>query len=501
MAVSQGSRGAGADAARPEADPGLALLADVPRLTRGVEQLGEYQGSGLTGATYLVRNARGQVVQVSRLLNQVLTGIDGRSTVSQIAAQVTAASGRPVSAGNVEYLLTNKLAPLDLLTPVDGAPSHAAAGPAPMVLGLKLRRTLVPEAGVQHLARLFRPLFTPAVVVVALYTLLASDTWLLRSGRLGPAFEFVLLRPPLLLLVIGLSILSMLFHECGHAAACRYGGARPGVIGVGFYVVWPAFFTNVTDSYRLSRAGRIRTDLGGVYFNAVFVLGLMAAYLVTGYVPLLPAVFLIHLEIIQQLLPSLRLDGYFILADVIGVPDLFRRIGPTLRSVIPGQPADPRVRGLKRAPRVILTAWVLLVVPLLGLELTLIIVDGPALVRTFAHSLDVQRAALTAQLGRADVPDALLSAFSVLMLVLPMAGLSYILLVTGRRALRSFVTVNRRHPALRLPSVAVVLVLAVVLAGQWGLLPPIGGGHAAAPRPSAVGQLTLQRPAPMVTAT
>jgi putative peptide zinc metalloprotease protein len=491
--ATRSGRGPGAvlpDAALPDAAP----LDGVPQLIPGVQQLGEYQGSGLTGATYLVRNARGQVVQVSGLLNLVLGGIDGRSTVSEIAARVTAACGRPVSAGNVEYLLANKLAPLELLT-ASGAEVQPSAGPGQAVLTLKLRRTLVPEAGVQHLARLFRPLFYPAVVVTALLALVASDTWLLRSGRLLPAFQLVVLRPPLLLLVLGLSVLSMLFHECGHAAACRYGGARPGVIGVGFFVVWPAFFTNVTDTYRLGRAGRIRTDLGGVYFNAVFVLMLMAAYLATGYLPLLPAVFLIHLEIMQQLLPSLRLDGYFILADAIGVPDLFRRIGPTLRAMIPGRPADPLVQGLKRGPRVILTAWVLLVVPLLGLQLTLIIVGGPVLVRTFARSLDLQAAALTAQFGRAEIPGAVLSAFSVLLLVLPMAGLSYIVLLTGRRALRSFVAVNRTHPALRLPSVAMVLVLAAVLAGHWGLLPSIGG-HAAAPRPSAAGQVTLQRPAP-----
>ena len=119
-------------------------------------------------------------------------------------------------------------------------------------------------------------------MAVALAGLIASDAWLVRSGQLDPAFEYVLLHPLLLLMVLGLTVLSMLFHECGHAAACRYGGARPGVIGMGFYVVWPAFFTNVTDAYRLGRAGRIRTDLGGVYFNAVFALALAAAYLTTG---------------------------------------------------------------------------------------------------------------------------------------------------------------------------------------------------------------------------
>ena len=34
-------------------------------------------------------------------------------------------------------------------------------------------------------------------------------------------------------------------------------------MGAGLYLVWPAFYTDVTDSYRLGRAGRLRTDLGG----------------------------------------------------------------------------------------------------------------------------------------------------------------------------------------------------------------------------------------------
>ena len=65
-------------------------------------------------------------------------------------------------------------------------------------------------------------------------------------------------------------VVSAAFHEFGHAAACRYGGATPGAMGAGLYLVWPAFYTEVTDSYRLGRAGRLRVDLGGLYFNAVF---------------------------------------------------------------------------------------------------------------------------------------------------------------------------------------------------------------------------------------
>jgi len=465
----------------------------VPRLALGVESLGEYQGSGLAEVTYLVRHPSGQVMQLTRLLHLVLGGIDGRRTVAEIAGQVTAVFGRTVSAGNIEYLMASKLAPLGLLE--GGEPAQAGAGAgrqSSALLGLKLRCTLIPDAGVQFLARLFRPLFSPFVVVVVLAGLIASDTWLFRSGQVTPAFRYVLSHPLWLLVVLGLILLSTLFHECGHAAACRYGGARPGVIGMGFYVIWPAFFTNTTDAYRLGRAGRVRTDLGGVYFNAIFVLALTAMYRTTGFAVLAAAIMLTHAEIVQQLLPSLRFDGYFILADLIGVPDLFRRIGPTLRGLIPGQPKDARGRDLKRPARLILTAWVMLVVPLLGTELTLVILNGPALVRALARSLGAEWQAAVAQFGQAEIAAGLVMVVSMVLIVLPMAGLAYILGRAARTTFGRAVLATRGRPAWRSLAVAGVLVAAAGLAVHWGVLPLRAGG--AAPRAPTSGQLTGQRP-------
>jgi len=436
----------------------------VPCLAAGVELIGEYQGSGLAEATYLARNAVGQVAHLSRLLYLVVSAIDGERTTSEIADQVTDGLGRAVSVGNIEYLLTHKLAPLGLLATADPAgpagPPRADAG----LLTLKLRRTIVPAAGVRVLAGVFRPLFRPVVVTLVLTALIASDAWLFGTGRAGSASRYVLLHPLLVLLVLGLSITSMLFHECGHAAACRYGGACPGVIGMGIYLIWPAFFTNVTDAYRLGRAGRLRTDLGGVYFNAIFVLLLTAGYLATGYMPLVAAIVLIHLEIVQQLLPSLRFDGYFILADLIGLPDLFRRIGPTLRSLIPGRPADPRLRKLKRSARISLTIWVLIVVPMLVLQLAFIVLDGPSLARTSARSLLTQLHALTAQFGHAQIASGLVTVVSAAVLILPMVGLSYVVARTAQSAFRLILAATRRRPALRLLAFAVILVIAAGLA-------------------------------------
>ena len=74
------------------------------------------------------------------------------------------------------------------------------------------------------------------------------------------------------------------------------------------------------------------------------------------------------LQMVHQLLPFVRLDGYYILADLTGVPDLFARIKPTLLSAVPGQEADERAAALKPWVRVVVTLWVLAVVPILLLS-------------------------------------------------------------------------------------------------------------------------------------
>ncbi len=127
------------------------------------------------------------------------------------------------------------------------------------------------------------------------------------------------------------------FHELGHATATRYAGAEPGAIGAGIYLLWPVFYNDLDDSYRLGRTDRLRCDLGGVYFNVLFILVLFVAFGLTGFTPLLVVAAAQHLVILQQFLPFVRLDGYYVVSDLAGVPDLFRRIRPVLAGLVPGR--------------------------------------------------------------------------------------------------------------------------------------------------------------------
>ena len=165
-------------------------------------------------------------------------------------------------------------------------------------------------------------------MLAALVALVVADVLLVTGGGFWQAVSEVFATPTTALLIYVLLICSAVVHEMGHAAACRYGGADPGEIGVGVYLVFPAFYTDVTDSYRLGRAGRVRTDLGGLHFNVLTVLALVAGHQATGSGLLLLTALALQLQMLQQLIPVVRFDGYFILSDLAGVPDLFSRVGP-----------------------------------------------------------------------------------------------------------------------------------------------------------------------------
>jgi putative peptide zinc metalloprotease protein len=439
----------------------------VPRLADGVELLGEYQDSGYSQPPSLVRRADGQVIQMSALLYRVACRIDGSRDPAVIAGLVSEDLGRSLTADQVRYLVTAKLLPLGVVA-AEGAP--AAAPKANPLLALRARGTLLSERAANAVGALLTPLFRWPVVAAMMVSLVAVDWWLFAVHGLGGGLRQVLRDPVDLLIVLGLSLVSTVFHECGHAAGCRYGGARPGKIGVGIYLVWPAFFTNVTDSYRLSRAGRLRTDLGGLYFNAVFMLALAGIYAATSSEVLLLVIAFTHLEMLEQLMPFVRFDGYFILSDLVGVPDLFARIAPVLHSAVSrGRHRDPRVTGMRRSARIAVTAWVLCVIPLLTFSIGYLVLYLPAVSRALWKSASLQAHLMTAAVHGHRYAIAAVDVIGIALVTLSLAGSLYI--VTGLA--RRLTVFGRRwsagRPARRLLAGAAGLAALAGLAAFWTL--------------------------------
>ncbi|KUI22627.1 hypothetical protein AU193_20785 [Mycobacterium sp. GA-1285] len=397
----------------------------------GVELIGAMAGSGYRIPPALVRRADGQTIQLTPLLYAVLSEIDGTRTASEVATAVTESTGRTVTEDNVHELVDARLRPLGLMLLADGAEPEVKKRPP--LLGLHLKRAVTDPEQTRRFTDPFRFLFRPWVVIPVLAAFLVVCWWVsFRKGLAAAAYD-AFERPGLLILVFAVTVLSAGFHEFGHAAAARYGGATPGVMGFGLYLLWPAFYTDVTDSYRLGRRGRLRTDLGGLYFNAIVAVAITCLWLSLRYDALLLVVATQIIQMIRQLTPLVRFDGYHVLADLTGVPDLYGRMKPTLLGMLPWRWGDPQARQLKWWARIVVTAWVIVVVPLLLGMITLAVLALPRLLGSAWAALNKQQDVLATAWVDGDMVQAVARVLAMIAIVIPMAGLIYLLTRVARR--------------------------------------------------------------------
>lgn len=434
------SRGAAAGARLPTLAGEAGCWAPAP----GVTSLGPVQDSGLTHVAFLVRRADGQIVQLSELLHLVLAQLGtGRDRV-EVADAVSEAFGRRLTPEGLDHLVRTKLVPAGLAVDTSAAVPPPPPPRAKPLLALRLKVTLLPASAVRRVATAIAPLFWRPVVAMALAALVGLDVTLLARGDLLRSLGPTLADPGALAALYALLLLGILVHELGHAAACHYGGARPGPIGAGLYVVFPAFYTEVSDSYRLDRAGRLRTDLGGLYLNVWCLLVAGGAYLATDEPMLLVLVAVMHAQAAQQLLPTLRFDGYYVLADLAGVPDLFARVRPVLTSLLPGRPTHPRVAELRPAARRLVVGWVVVVVPLLAALVVWLMWSSPVIVATAADAVALHARAAGEGWADGDVLLTAVSAAALVMVVLPVLGLAAVALSLLRAVAAGTRAVARR---------------------------------------------------------
>jgi putative peptide zinc metalloprotease protein len=446
----------------------------VPRRCASVELLGEYGGSGNKAPQFLVRRADGQVIQLTGLLFALVEEIDGERSSQAVATAVSERLGRDLSDENVAYLVTNKLTPIGVAT---FGTDPVGLVKTDLLLGLRTKKTLVSASVTVRLGRWFRYLFLPPVVIAVMALFAGFEVWFVTSASLGAATRHSLAHPREALLVLVLFYASAVFHELGHASACTYGGATPGRIGGGLYLVFPALYTDVTDSYRLDRRGRIRTDLGGIYFNALLAVLLAGGYALSGSAALLLAAAAMNVMMLMQLLPFVRLDGYWLVCDIAGVPDLFAYWGlawKRLLRVRPRRPVYQALRPLRPATRRVILVWAAISAVVLAVEFTLLVTAAPALGRTMLQSLWAQAQYAAHQLEAGSPVGVALGTLNALLDLMLFVGLTFGVVFLAIHAARASARRWGRTPARRVAaSLIPVLLFAAPMALSAAWLNPV----------------------------
>ena len=149
------------------------------------------------------------------------------------------------------------------------------------------------------------------------------------------------------------------------------------------------------------------------------------------------------------------------------MPDLFARVVPILRSALPGSPRDPRVAGLRRRARIVVTGWVACVIPLLAAGFGYLLLYLPqvnrALWHSASHAARLGGGALAGHRYAAATADGL----GLALALLSIAGMLYVVWGLVRRAFAFGRRWSAGRPRRRLLALLAAVACAVPLSVIW----------------------------------
>ncbi len=249
--------------------------------------------------------------------------------------------GRDVEADELEHIV--KFLQTSNLT--DAAPGGDARAYAHQVAGTKrslVSRTIhnylffkVPLVRPQRFLAatlvLVAPLYTRACLyVVTALTLiglyLASRQW---EAFTTTFMDFLSLEGAI---AYGLSLIVIkTLHELGHAYTATRAGVRVNTMGIAFMVMMPILYTDVTDAWKLkSRRDKLAIAGAGLVVELAVagIATFLWVFLPDG--PMRSAAFVLAtlswiMSVAVNLNPFMRFDGYYLLADAWGIPNLQTR--------------------------------------------------------------------------------------------------------------------------------------------------------------------------------
>jgi putative peptide zinc metalloprotease protein len=190
---------------------------------------------------------------------------------------------------------------------------------------------LNPDRFLQRTLPFVAPLFTKTALMCVVFLGVIGCIGIVRQWEsFANTFLYFFSPQGLTAYVLGLIAIKVL-HELGHAyTAARY-GCQVQTMGIGFLIMVPVLYTDTTDSWKLnSRKQRAAIAAAGTVVElsiamiATFLWHLCPEGVLKSVLFVLATTSWI-MGLFINLNPMLRFDGYYVLSDWLGVPNLQSR--------------------------------------------------------------------------------------------------------------------------------------------------------------------------------
>lgn len=188
-----------------------------------------------------------------------------------------------------------------------------------------------PEPLLRRLYPVVRPLLSPvgmaaAISLAVVAAVVCATRWETFAGEFPAMNQWISTRAVLILAAVigGTKIL----HELGHAVTCKHFGGECHQIGPMLLVFTPALYCDTSDSWMLpSRYQRAAVGLAGIGTEVILASIATLVWASTGsgivhYVSMNVMLVCSVSTVLFNANPLLRYDGYFVLSDLVDVPNL-----------------------------------------------------------------------------------------------------------------------------------------------------------------------------------
>lgn len=291
---------------------GSATTNTLPKLKTGLRIAPFHDGSA-AGERYLVEVGETCFV-ASKNMRDVLTALEDKpETLEELAAIYEEQTGASITTEVLADVVASRI-PDSLF---DHTPEPKNKRPFIFSFNLLSEQTIRP------ISDRLKVLYAKPVVLIVCAAFVVAEYFVFTHSLRAIHHSFNL--RDLVLSYVALVAVT-LFHELGHASACRRFECPHGDIGFALYFIYPAFYTDVTKAWRLPRLKRAVVDLGGVYFQAMIFIVLTPYAMLTHDLFTLRLLWVMNFMMFFTLNPIFKMDGYWLLSDLSGLSNLHQQM-------------------------------------------------------------------------------------------------------------------------------------------------------------------------------
>ncbi|GHT21319.1 hypothetical protein FACS189430_01180 [Bacteroidia bacterium] len=269
----------------------------------------QFETSGTT--QQYMASVEGRHFEVNGAVARLIAVMQESETLAEVSQKYRGADERQYSETELEQIVERCITPILI------------ASNTPVKHPFFFKLELLSQSMVEKISNVFKLVFNKYSITALLLCSLALEIYFFIDSTLLVSFKemniYVIFG--VILFMLGSSFI----HELGHASACRHFKIKHGGVGFGLYLTFPVFYTDVSETWKLKRKERIVVNMAGVYFQLILLIPLFIIYFYTQNYVIKWMILTIDFSLLFTLNPFFKFDGYWIVSDLLGVPNLRKR--------------------------------------------------------------------------------------------------------------------------------------------------------------------------------